>query len=1300
MLGAGMSVEAGLPLGKELAAWIRCHELARGLDFSLLGAASEDPTAVLDVVDDHRAESVPAILDDLRAWLASLCRQAEVPEPLRHLAHVPGRLVLTLNYDDLLERAAEEEGRPVRSVTREQLPRLIGAGAPLAEDPLHVVHLHGSVRSPERFVLDGISYAKVSADEDLAVLFGGLAFQRRSVCILGTPLAELHLASLFRRYRGPQRHVIVCEEQEAEQIRNNSAPSLLRQIDGIVPCSFPVGRFGVLAPFCAELVEQGRQAESETAQATRPVAPPVDRLYVARKLLPLGDSEDPRIDLALGRISVVDEDEVAAASRALIIDSPGAGKTELLRRYAARSGTDEDTVYVRLRGVRALTGSTEALLTEWLNAADREFGLVEPSAVVSGAAAVHLLLDALDEQPPSVRRAAALAIDRVARAFPNVRITVTSRPTSALDAFGGEWLRFKLVFDDEWAQTFFSRAGRDRAAFDAVMASARSTVAPLLSSPFFLRRLADMPEPELKVAVARNNALDLVLSLLDKTIVEDPNLANVSTAVAAWMTDVALLMQLGGRRTMPRQALERITRRFDLGEVSVLTDQLVGRALLEESSDEWSFGHRLFADALVAQSLVDRMPSDWLDIIAPVVHSRSAVREDWDAAIAFLCSASADWRAAIAPRDPAVSARTTPVEADQSERRAAVQTLWSRAHERQIWLNERDNAPDDAEIVAKLVGAGGLDDERGAIHAAFHSSSRYDRLNALDVLVRIAPSERIELISHVLRDETDSTLRRNGAAWAERFGLTELADLVIARASAPADESEEADMTSIGLRLTAKADRLAVGRELLARGNTHIRDYLIFEDLPAIEHVRWIRDIRTMREDHTIYGDREKLLELLESLRDLSEDDVLLVAEALALTHASAPEAVTWIGSHRSVAARALVEVLVGGHRWISIRELLVAAGSEALEQAGCSEEALSWVRRQEASLPTRGRRVTPPNWGEPVADAPTLADVLEMDDPERMEVLVDQSQRLTRELSKTSPAVRRQLDAAIEELWGRHDIRDAVVVNDSGASISFWASVVLTYGHALELQLTAERWVQVASCGWLLRTQIGWLATQADQGRFDTAVDGATTARTFADLFAIAAEADVDADHLVARASDVASLDGIEGTRLLQALADARRPEALRTLQARFPDRVDEVTPLLAAAGDIAAQRAALRALIARFERGEQVDSHDALWLEAVRDPSLVDVLTETVIAGHQRVARNHPFDAEATALAALERIGGGEALDSLDQIVETRPWPGAQWLYHNRDRVLQRELTAAAAAPATDRLHRLDLATATTDR
>lgn len=112
LLGAGISQDAGLPGGKELADWIRAHELASGVDFSSLpeAGARASPLDVSQWLVDRRPHIAEALRAAVRHHLVALCARARIVPHLEDLARTPGRLIVTLNYDDLIERAAEQQG--------------------------------------------------------------------------------------------------------------------------------------------------------------------------------------------------------------------------------------------------------------------------------------------------------------------------------------------------------------------------------------------------------------------------------------------------------------------------------------------------------------------------------------------------------------------------------------------------------------------------------------------------------------------------------------------------------------------------------------------------------------------------------------------------------------------------------------------------------------------------------------------------------------------------------------------------------------------------------------------------------------------------------------------------------------------------------------------------------------------------------------------------------------------------------------------------------------------------------------
>lgn len=74
----------------------------------------------------------------------------------------------------------------------------------------------------------------------------------------------------------------------------------------------------------------------------------------------------------------------------------------------------------------------------------------------------------------------------------------------------------------------------------------------------------------------------------------------------------------------------------------------------------------------------------------------------------------------------------------------------------------------------------------------------------------------------------------------------------------------------------------------------------------------------------------------------------------------------------------------------------------------------------------------------------------------------------------------RQLLARTLDDWWAENDLRTAVRVTGREAKISAWAVVVLSFGPAIDFELTDERWVQVATCQWLFGPQYTWLG----QGR------------------------------------------------------------------------------------------------------------------------------------------------------------------------------------------------------------------------
>lgn len=1294
LLGAGISARAGLPLGGDLAAWVAAHPLAGGVDFSPLPAdgARRNPLQVAQLLLDERPDASEPLEAAVRDLIAERSAGAVLTDELLAIARTPGRLVLSLNYDPLIQRAAEAQGIAVVTVTRREIASLIGARLPRRDDPLHVVHLHGTVTRPDRLVLAAESYSNAMADGNVVALMSAV-ISHRAFCLLGTSFEEPYLKDIFQRFRhSPPRHVIVCSEDIAGLIDANDDRAPLNRLHGLAPCSYARGSHDVLGPFCCELV---RCEEGETS-SHQPAEVVTDALYTPRRLLRVDEHDDPQVALMLGTAELIDEATLVTQHRAVVVGIPGSGKSELLKHLASDPDADNLPALVRMRDVSAVTGSPESLLREWLMSADAAYATVDPDEAIGGDVRVHLMLDALDEHQPRTRAAAVDAIARVADAYPAIRITLTTRPTVAITDL--DWPTYELQADSRWREDFLRMAGSSTEELLARVAQARPAIEPLLTIPFFVRRLVELDDAQLQDALSRADIVAITKALLRQQVDADPDLARDAQAVVIWLTRVALRVQLTGSRRTSLAELEPLTAQLGLGDSILLTERLAGRSLFEETADGWSFGHRVFADCLVADALADDDPATWLDIVAPVAHGRSALREDWEAPIGYLCRASRPWREAIAGRDSVAAARTTPADTERDERRRAASALWEHAHRLQVWLDDSmGRGHDDAAVVGAMIAAGGLDEIAEQIELALQTDSRYDRANGLDALMHAHPERGVELIGPILDREPDSTVRRSAASWARRLELYELRDLVLARALEPADDAEAGDMASIALRLTRDQDRAEVGRRMLAAGNTEVRDYMILQGLEPIEQIRWLLEVARADPDEATYGSHSQLTQAIGQLGDTTPEQQRDVGEALALTHTTDPEALAWVQDHPA-AANGIVASLESGHiHRYDINRLLLAAGSRALTEAGAPTDVIEWAQACErprvAVPPDPDDYPQPERHPEPQA---SLAGVLDLPSDERFATLLRHSTRLASDAQRASPGLRQRLHTVLDETWTERDLRDAITLTTNGATVQHWANLVLTYGPASEMTLGDPRWRQAATCGWLFSEQLRWLGQQATQERLDdAATEIRPTPRHLAQLLTMAGDLDVDA--IIARTNE---LEGDprddEHDRLLDALVRVGRPDALRALRDRYPQISDRAATLLARAGDPDAQRHELERLRDRFNAGERVDRDEVPWLEQVQDTSLLGIVVEVIHAayvGRDQDEGDNPFTAARAATTVLDRIGGPAALDALDDIVTQRPWAGAQWLSQMLADVLQRELTAAAAPAVAAKLSDLGL-------
>jgi SIR2-like domain len=235
VIGAGMSLAAGLEDARALARWIGQLPMANGVE--LPAYQRENLFAVADAVVggefDRAIELRRLVADRLRLREG----QFRITEALAAVVHAPSRLIMTFNYDELIEAAAANEGLPYRSGTQEDielLQEITDGQIPLE---LTILHLHGWVRAPLTIVLDWDGYRRQIHNGLMKVRFFGLA-QAKNFLFLGMSMNEPYLLTWLQELaQWPPRHIYVCDEAV------DAHSPILKRRHGTIPAVFPAGAY-------------------------------------------------------------------------------------------------------------------------------------------------------------------------------------------------------------------------------------------------------------------------------------------------------------------------------------------------------------------------------------------------------------------------------------------------------------------------------------------------------------------------------------------------------------------------------------------------------------------------------------------------------------------------------------------------------------------------------------------------------------------------------------------------------------------------------------------------------------------------------------------------------------------------------------------------------------------------------------------------------------------------------------------------------------------------------------------------
>ena len=746
-----------------------------------------------------------------------------------------------------------------------------------------------------------------------------------------------------------------------------------------------------------------------------------------------------------------------------------------------------------------------------------------------------------------------------------------------------------------------------------------------------------------------------------------------------------------------------------------LTQALVQRAMFQPRVGGYAFTHRMIGEGLAAEALDELGPTE--PLLAAIAPSRNDLvrgsRRDWSVPLSLLLSRNEAWRTALAERAPMQVARTTPLSAPVEVRRTAAEYLWRTYTAWEIWIYDY-NVPqliNDANAVARLIRAGGLDDLVTEIRSEIDHESPQVQGNALRVLSLAEIADLEADLRRVLEDdERESVVRRKAAIAASDMKLHNLLPLIIKRAAHPEDSAEAQD-ASIALRdLTRDDEVIDVLRQLAKSDEAWGLTVAMLDD--GVKSPELIGVLRLRAETNLDrYSSEEELL--AEAVTQVGPDDITAelvedAAYAVAAWHVRGPAFRPLFEREPPAALRGMLRAVEQKVAyWWSVSEWLVVFSLDDLEAAGAPEHVLQqkrWLLNPPDPVPVAPVEDPDPELIEisKKKQEPTLSELLARPREQADHILLGHAQYFAKQASELSPEDKAALTARLEEWWPEVPFFETIKIKERDGDRTSWtftygASTWFWFGPALDLPLSAQRWAEIACSLILFEEQTEWLRRQCSDEAQAAVVEICDSPDAQAWSHIIGAIPGRLPDLLVEAITEhlrEGERDKYELRSVGDRLAAEGQIEALRQLSDVSDDFAVTFRPHLAQAGDPDALQLLIDQLVSDLRQGRRPDSEDLRWLEGARDPTFLPKLFEALLLAFKSPLNDdgRAFSDTGTPLrAAIIQIGGEEALRLYDEILERDD--DVQFLRLQREDVLQAELLRDGLADVPDACSSLGL-------
>jgi len=1208
-LGAGMALEAGIPLASGLAELL--VQVGR-----IEVDDSRDLVKVAKAMEEAHGEK--GTQDILRGLINGLPLNSTAP--LRALAAgCRGGVILTSNYDDAIEVSTEDAGlRPLPFVLNEAL-----AHGPIGPDEVAVIHVHGRARTNAPLVLPGRETHALATDVAYVGLMGAL-LAPHPVVYLGFRIGageiplQTTLAFLNSRVIGPAPQFLVVSARDAEGRQE--------QIEALEALGLTVVTYEGSHEFVSELAQFfAPRAEPLGETVSEQVGPAPEGWVMPRMLRAPLEAAPSQLDQMLFSAdrgladAALPAKALVESTRALLVASPGMGKTELLAALA-RDPDLPAAVMLDLRVVPSeLTDNEEDLplaiaraLVRSGRASRREVPV--PTLEILEQSGLLILLDSLDEVRAG-RVQVAAAIAAAVRHWPQHRWVVASRPVPEAQALVAEGFEvFRLWPSREWGAEYLDARGIDNRARREMEESGGFD--DLISIPLFAAAAA----PRLIESDLPERPLDLLVDLQRDAADAEQAKEALDGSLFGWVRRLAVGLELRARATASVGELAAVAGP-GAPEAKTLRERLIRSTLLAELPDRAGFARKTFQEALCAEAILaaDDIAAALREIAEDSIDGETALRSDIDFTIDLVFeNADRTQREALRELDSMRWARTVVSRGSEQDAEEAFDLIWNDAAESESFLSSFA----DHTIRSPIRAVGAIArkwpevikrrrDELIEASRAPQASQRYNAVLALGAMTPDTDDDLDWLFERVV-DAEESVGRaavgvirhwRSSALFVRMWAAMEHLDkagrvwssaiLTLARLAVTPEDVE---------RVVKAADqRSSVLRQFIGDAVPRLTREQHLALLPAWPSDgglwRWYAGV-LLADEHWSAGEIDGLAWALIKHRIHLSDIVDQPAiRAFIVEHAEAVVAVV---------AEAAKTYVSGNHTVFSMLWALPA--ERRAELAGGYAQLANYLEELDSHVE-----------GYPPPSARTSYEERLLADLDSGAIDEEHPASETHWPKDFSGSQRARLAELAEAWWPDGELK----VEDRYPSTSDEERAVaaVSAAAAVDMVIDRQRWLAVMRAPEILdlvQSAYRWLGGQYDSAWDDDVVelvgeaqDGLAVSQAIAVLPAIS---DFVLNAMVSR---LAALGGGRGwSNAVGLLREAGHGELLRPLldEDLGDDQRRTVIGALAQDGDADAQVAVLEDMIERARAGEKFDG--VSWRQAVSDPRVVELLGELILA------------------------------------------------------------------------------------